>query len=117
MVVHLWRFDRPLMRQLIAIGTPISIVYLIESGLFSVGALLAGLSSISALAAYQIAVQVTSILFVISFGIGMAAAVRVGHAVGRNDGPGIKRASLAAMLLGIAITAILGLAVIAARFE
>lgn len=74
-----WRFDWPVLRQLIAIGTPISIASLIESGLFWATALLAGLISTSALAAHQIAVQVAAILYMIYFGVGMAAAVRVGQ--------------------------------------
>lgn len=53
----------------------------------------------------------------IPFGISMAAAVRVGHAVGRNDIPGVTRAGLVAILLGVIIAAVLTLAVIAARFE
>ncbi|KRR09897.1 MATE family efflux transporter [Bradyrhizobium valentinum] len=112
-----WRFDWPLMRQLIVIGTPISIASLMGFGLFLATALLAGLISTSALAAHQIAVQVDAILLMISFGISMAATVRIGRAVGRNDGPGVKRAGLVAMLLGMVITAILTLAVIAARFQ
>ncbi len=116
-LAHLWRFDWPLMRQLIVIGTPISIASLIEYGLFSVAALLAGIISTSALAAHQIAFQVNVILLTIYFGISMAAAVRVGYAVGRDDGLRIKRAGLAAMLLGLVIATMLTLAVIVARFE
>jgi multidrug resistance protein, MATE family len=52
----------------------------------------------------------------VPFGIGMAATVRVGHAVGRNDAAAVKRAGLVAMLLGLALGAILTLAVILARF-
>ncbi|WP_050425676.1 MATE family efflux transporter [Bradyrhizobium tropiciagri] len=113
---HFWRFDWPLLRQLIVIGTPISIASLIQSGLFSAASLLAGLISTSALAAHQIAFHVASILFMISSGISMAAAVRVGHAVGSNDGSGIKQAGLVAILLGISIVAMLTVAVITARF-
>lgn len=116
-LAHLWHFDWPLMRALIMTGTPISIASLVGCGLFSAAALLAGLSGTSTLAAHQIAFQVAVILSMISFGISMAAAVRVGHAVGRNDGPGVKRAGLAAMLLGIVIAALLTLGVIAGRFE
>ncbi|WP_235976726.1 MATE family efflux transporter [Bradyrhizobium archetypum] len=116
-LAHLWRFDWLRMRQLIVIGAPISIASLIGYGLVSVAALFAGLIGTITLAAHQIALQVSATLFMISFGISMAAAVRVGHAVGRNDGPGIKRAGLAAMLLGIVIVAMLTLGVIAARFE
>lgn len=116
-LAHFWRLDWSLMRQLIQIGTPISTSFLIWYGLSSAATLLAGLISTTALAAHQIALQVTAILFRISFGISMAAAARVGHAAGRNDGPGIKRAGLVAILLGIVIAAILTVAVIAARFE
>ncbi|UPJ47980.1 MATE family efflux transporter [Bradyrhizobium sp. 200] len=116
-LADLWQFDWPFLRQLIVIGTPISIASLMQYGVLSAAALLAGLISTSALAAHQIALQITVIISMISFGISMAAAVRVGHAVGRNDGPGIKRAGLVAMLLGIVIAALLTVAVIAARFE
>ncbi|WP_083519141.1 MATE family efflux transporter [Bradyrhizobium jicamae] len=116
-LADLWRFDWPFLRQLIVIGTPISIASLMQYGVLSAAALLAGLISTSALAAHQIALQITVIISMIPFGISMAAAVRVGHAVGRNDGPGIKRAGLVAMLLGIVIAALLTVAVIAARFE
>lgn len=114
---HLGTFEWPLMRQLIVIGTPISIALLMGYGLISAAALLAGVISNSALAAHQIAVQIATILYVIPFGISMAAAVRVGYAAARNDSVGVKRAGFAAMLLGILIVALLSLAIIAARFE
>jgi multidrug resistance protein, MATE family len=116
-LARLWRIDWSLMRQLFAIGLPISIAFLLEYGLFSGAALLMGLISTTALAAHQIALQVTAILFMIPFGISMAATVRVGHAVGRNDAPGVRRAGLVAMLLGVMIAAILTLAVVATRFD
>ena len=75
-----------------------------------------GMISTTALAAHQIALQVTSILFMIPLGIGMAATVRVGHAVGRNDAAGVKRAGQVAMGLGIAIAAVLTTVVITLRF-
>jgi MATE family multidrug resistance protein len=115
-LAHVWRIDWKLMRQLVAIGAPISIAFLLEYGLFSAAALLMGRISTTALAAHQIALQVTAILFMVPFGIGMAATVRVGHAVGRCDVAAIRRAGLVAMLLGICLVAILTLAVILARF-
>jgi MATE family multidrug resistance protein len=114
---HIWRIDWSLMRQLIVVGAPISISFLLEYGLFGAAGLLMGLISTSALAAHQIALQITAILFMVPFGISMAATVRVGHAVGRNDADGVKRAGLVATLLGIALVAALTLVVIAGRFE
>jgi MATE family multidrug resistance protein len=112
---NIWRIDWAMMRQLIAIGAPISIAFLMEYGLFSSAALLAGLIGTTALAAHQIALQVTAVLFMVPLGIGMAATVRVGHAVGRNDAAGVKRAGLAALLLGLLLGAGLTLMVIAGR--
>jgi MATE family multidrug resistance protein len=113
---HFWRFDARLMRQLVVIGAPISMAFVLEYGLFSAAALLMGLISTTALAAHQIALQVTAILFMVPFGIGMAATVRVGQAVGRNDARAVKRAGLVATLLGIVLIAVLTLAVILCRF-
>src|SRR6202171_1826511 len=116
LLAHLWRIDWTLLRQLFAIGAPISLAFLMEYGLFAAAALLMGVIGTAALAAHQIALQVTAILFMVPFGIGMAATVRVGHAVGRNDSAAVKRAGLTAMALGVVLVAILTLAVILARF-
>jgi len=51
----------------------------------------------------------------VPLGIGMAATIRVGHAVGRSDAAAVKRAGLVAMLLGVLLSAILTLAVLLAR--
>src|SRR5690348_14519041 len=113
---HFWRPDWPLMWRLIVIGAPISISFLLEYGLFGAAGLLMGLISTTALAAHQIALQVAAILFMVPFGISMAATVRVGHAVGRNDAGAIRRAGHVAIWLGIVLAAILTLAVILGRF-
>src|ERR1700681_680762 len=70
---HIWRIDWTLMRQLVVIGAPISVAFLMEYGLFAAAALLMGLIGTTALAAHQIALQVTAILFMVPFGIGMGA--------------------------------------------
>jgi len=116
-LTRLWRIDWPLMRQLIAIGAPISFSLLLEYGLFSSAALLMGLISTTALAAHQIALQVTAVLFMVPLGIGMAATVRVGHAFGRNELAGVRRAGLVAAVLGIAFVSALTVAIILGRYE
>jgi len=112
---RLWRIDWTLMRQILVVGAPISIAILLEYGVFSSAGLLMGLIGTTALAAHQIALQVAAVLFMVPLGIGMSATIRVGHAVGRNDIAGIKRAGYVAILLATALSAILTLAVIFAR--
>ncbi|PDT64122.1 MATE family efflux transporter [Bradyrhizobium ottawaense] len=116
-LANLWRFEWPLMQQLIVIGIPISIGAMMAYGASSLAALLAGRISASALAAHQVAVQAAVVLFMLSYGIGTATCVRVANAVGRNDGPGIKQAGLVGMLLGMVVAAILTFAIVAARFQ
>jgi multidrug resistance protein, MATE family len=113
---HLWRIDWSLMRQLVVIGAPISIAFLLEYGLFGTAGLLMGLISTTALAAHQIALQIAAILFMVPFGIGMAATVRVGHAVGRGDAPAVQRAGLVATALGIVFMSVMTLVVMLGRF-
>jgi MATE family multidrug resistance protein len=113
---HIWRIDWPLMRQLVILGAPISIAFLLEYGLFGAAGLLMGLIGTTALAAHQIALQIAAILFMVPFGIGMAATVRVGHAVGRRDAPAIRRAGFIATGLGIGFMSVMTLVVILGRF-
>jgi multidrug resistance protein, MATE family len=112
-----WRPDWQLMRELFAIGLPISGGFMLEWGLFSSAALLVGWIGTAALAAHQIALQIASVLFMVPFGISLAATVRVGHAVGREDPAGVRRAGFGAMALGAVFMVATTLIVVAFRHE
>ena len=110
-----WRPDWELLRQLMAIGLPISGALMLEWGLFSSGALLMGWIGTTALAAHQIALQVATILFMVPFGISLAATVRVGHALGRRDPVATRRAGFGAIALGAALMVAMTVIVVAFR--
>jgi MATE family multidrug resistance protein len=114
---RIWRLDWPLMGKLVAVGAPISLSFLLEYGMFGAAGLLMGLISTTALAAHQIALQIAAILFMVPFGISMAATVRVGHAVGRRDLGALRRAGYVAVALSGAFMSVMTLVVILARFE
>jgi multidrug resistance protein, MATE family len=97
-----WRADWPLLGKLLAIGLPISGAFLLEYGLFAAAALLMGYIGTSAIAAHQIALQTAAVLYMVPFGISMAATVRVGQAVGRRDAEATRRAGFVAMILAVA---------------
>jgi MATE family multidrug resistance protein len=115
-LARLWRIDWSLMRQILVIGAPMSLAFLLEYGLFSTAALLMGLIGTAPLAAHQVALQIVAILYMIPYGISMAATVRVGHAAGRHDADGVRRAGLTAIAIGVALAAVLTAAVVGARF-
>ena len=110
-----WRADWRMLAQLFVIGFPISIGFMLEWGLFSSAAILVGWLGTTALAAHQIALQAATILFMIPFGISLAATVRVGHAVGRRDPVASRRAGFTAILLGGACMVVVTLVTVAFR--
>jgi MATE family, multidrug efflux pump len=112
-----WRPDWPLMREIFVIGLPISGGFMLEWGLFTSAALLVGWIGTTALAAHQIALQVASVLFMVPFGISLAATVRVGHAVGRKDALAVRRAGFSAIALSAVFMVAMTLIVIAFRHQ
>ncbi|WP_079204949.1 MATE family efflux transporter [Pseudomonas sp. CC6-YY-74] len=82
------RFEWPqwaVIRRLLEIGVPIGIAVFAEVSIFSVIALLIGGLGASVIAGHQIALNFTSMVFMIPYSLGMAATVRVGQMLGRGD--------------------------------
>jgi MATE family multidrug resistance protein len=104
--------DWPLMRRLLAIGLPIAGAFMLEMGLFACAALLMGRLGTAALAAHQIALQAAAVLFMVPFGISLAATVRVGHGVGRGDGLAARRAGFSGIALSAAFMAAMTLMIV-----
>jgi MATE family multidrug resistance protein len=88
---------------------------MLEYGLFAAAALLMGSISTSAIAAHQIALQTAAILYMVPFGISMAATVRVGHAVGRRDTEATRRAGFAAIALAVAFMVVMTIVIALTR--
>jgi MATE family multidrug resistance protein len=100
-----WRADWRVLRQLTLLGLPISATYLLEYSLFAFAAVMMGWIGTTALVGHQIALQVAAIVFMVPLGISLGATVRVGHAAGRRDLVGARRAGLAAIFLGVTFMA------------
>ena len=82
------RFDRPqwpVIRPLLALGLPMGIAVFAESSIFAVIALLIGGLGATVVAGHQIALNFSSMVFMIPYSLGMAVTVRVGQALGRRD--------------------------------
>ena len=93
-------------RDLLRTGLPIGVTVLMEGGLFIVTALLIGRLGAVETAAHQIAINVSQLCFMIPMGVGEATTVRVGHAVGRNDPLGMRRAAWAGYAIVLATQAV-----------
>lgn len=86
-------------RGLLAVGLPIGITWLMEGGLFVATALVIGRLGAVPAAAHQIAINVSSLCFMVPMALAEATTVRVGHAVGRGDRDGLRRAAFAGFAL------------------
>jgi multidrug resistance protein, MATE family len=90
---EVWRIFR--------LGLPIGAQFLVEVGLFSATGILVGWLGAIPLARHQIALTCASFTFMVPLGLGVAATVRVGHAVGRGDPVAAMIAGRAALALGL----------------
>ena len=103
----------PLVR-LLQLGVPVGLQQLLESGAFGAIGLMMGMLGTTEMAGHQIAITLAALTFMVPLGVGAAAAVRVGRAVGARDQPKAKQAARAAFVCGMgfmSVTAFLFLAV------
>jgi MATE family multidrug resistance protein len=98
---------RPMLRML-KIGVPVGAQMFCEWAAFGTVAFLMGAFGTVQVAAHQIAINLASLTFMVPVGIASAAAVIVGHAVGRGDLVGVRRSSVAALGTGVAFMTIAG---------
>lgn len=101
-----WRPEWSRLRQIGVLGAPIMLTLIAEGGLFSSAAFLMGLIGEAQLAAHTVALQIAAIFFQVPFGIGQAATIRVGYHYGAGDRAAIGRAGWAALVTGLAFSAL-----------
>jgi len=99
-------FEWPAIARMLAIGTPIGGQQMLEAGAFGAIGLLMGLIGTVAVAAHQIAITLAAFTFMVPLGVGSAAAVRVGHAIGAGDDARARAAIRAAYVCGVGFMAI-----------
>ena len=95
-------------RKLFSLGFPAALQILVEVGVFAVATTLIGKLSAVSLAAHQIALNTVSTTYMVPLGIGAAAAVRVGQALGRGDSKSARESGWAALVFGAGCMACAG---------
>ena len=88
-------------RETLRLGLPIALIVLAEAGLFVVVAMLMARLGERTVAAYQIAINFASVVFMIPLGIGFATTVRVGYFAGAGDARAARFAGLVGMGMGM----------------
>ena len=94
--------------RMLRLGLPIGAQHVLEFGAFALVALMMGWMGTRAMAGHQVAINLASLTFMVPLGVGDAASVLVGRAVGRGDAVGTRGAARAALASGVAFMSLTG---------
>ncbi|MCC5986588.1 MAG: MATE family efflux transporter [Pararhodobacter sp.] len=103
LLVRFWRPDWAALRAVNALGLPIGLAMLAETGMFAASAVMMGWLGAQTLAAHSIALEITAMFFMVHMGLSNAATVLVGRARGRRDLPGLRAAARASVIISMAV--------------
>ncbi|MCK4870424.1 MAG: MATE family efflux transporter [Gammaproteobacteria bacterium] len=95
--------------EMSCVGMPVGFLYLIGVVVYICIAFMMGHISTSALAAHQIARQYSAFTLMFLVGLSQAAAIKVGHAVGRGDQGAIRQTGQIGILVGMALMLVVAL--------
>jgi MATE family multidrug resistance protein len=99
-----WRpgsFSARALVPLVRLGAPIGVQQCLEFFAFGLTGLLMGRLGTVPMAGHETALNLAALVFMVPLGVGAAAAVRVGHAVGAGDRHAARRAAAAALACGV----------------
>ena len=91
-------------RTLFMLGLPIGCQYFAEVAAFSFGAVMMGWLGTIALASHQVVLTCAATTFMFPLGISMAAAVRIGHAVGSKEQTTVRGIAFGAIAISAIVT-------------
>lgn len=100
------RPDPAMLRELLTVGVPIGFTIFLEVGAFGGVGVLMGLKGAVPLAAHQVALNATALIFMVPLGLSSGAAVRTGQALGAEDPEAVARAGHAALAFGLGYAAL-----------
>jgi MATE family multidrug resistance protein len=93
------------LREVARLGWPIGVTIAFEGLLFNAAVFLMGRIGVDELAAYQAAINVAALAFMMPLGLAMAGGVRIGLAAGADYPAGVRRAALLTIIICIAAMA------------
>lgn len=93
-------YSRVLISKMLHIGLPAGSQFIFEAGAFGFSAIMMGWLGTTTLAAHQIAINLATISYMITSGMGAAATIRVGNFWGQNDRKNLRSAAFTMIGMG-----------------
>jgi MATE family multidrug resistance protein len=107
----------PQIKSLLKLGLPIGVTYFAETSAFSLIALLIAEYGTTQVAAHQIALNFTALLFMVPLSIGLALLTRVGQSLGAGDPVHARYQAWVGVALGLGFAVVSAVAMALAREE
>jgi len=104
-----WRREalaRGALLRMLRIGIPIGLQNSVEFTTFAAISVFAGWFGADAIGGHQVAINLASLMFMVPMGVGSAASVLVGHAIGAGDLAHARRLAASALLAGAGFMAL-----------
>ncbi len=110
-------YSSKLINRLLHIGIPAGIQFIFEVAAFGFSAIMMGWLGTTALAAHQIAINLATISYMMTSGLGAAATIRIGSYLGQGDRFSLRMAGFTLLGMALFIMAIWGIAFVVWRYE
>ncbi|MBX2965507.1 MAG: MATE family efflux transporter [Cyclobacteriaceae bacterium] len=94
-------YSKKLIYKMLHIGIPAGMQYTFEVSAFGFSAIMMGWLGTSALAAHQIAINLATVSYMTTSGLAIAATIRVGNQLGRQDIPNLRLAAYSLLTLAL----------------
>jgi len=108
---NFFRLDPARLKEVFQLGWPISITTFFEGMLFNACILIMGRIGTLEVAAYQIALNIASLAYMLPWGFAMAGATRFGLAIGAGSKPAMNRVMWATVVWAIVSISLIGVPV------
>jgi len=109
---EIYRLRPRIIWELLWLGAPIGVATALEYGLFNIVTFLMGTLGTDVLAAHQIVLQTTIVIYMVPLGMSYATTVRVGQWLGQLDLAAAKRAGYVSMSLGTGLMVLTAIALL-----
>ena len=103
------KYSSIITKKIINLGYPSALQMMFEVGFFISGIWVCGIIGINYQAANQIALNLSSLTFMVALGLSVAATIRIGNQKGLNDYKNLKRIAISIFLITVLIELIFAL--------
>ena len=106
-----------ILKRLVRIGFPSALATLNEGGLFAAITLLTAPFGTIIVAGHNVAMNISTVIFLIPFSIGVSSTIRISNAIGSHDADQVRLTTRTALMMGISFASFTAILTIILRYK